>query len=61
MLEEIGTLENEFNEGAPLNVLYSNMSEKYSIDEKIVYQLLQILANHGLIYQNPEYYFHLNC
>lgn len=61
MLEEIGTLENEFNEGAPLNVLYSNISEKYNIDEKIVYQLLQSLANHGLIYQNPEYYFHLAC
>lgn len=61
IIKEIEVLENEFNESIPLNVLYSNMSEKYNIDEKITYQLLQMLINKGVIYENPKYHFHLVC
>ena len=59
IIKEIEVLEKEFRDGIPLNVLYSNMSEKYNIDEKITYQLLQMLINKGVIYENPKYHFQL--
>ena len=55
--EEIKLLEEEFAGDAPLNVLLSNMSEKYGVSEDKTEQIVRNLRQKGVIYEpNPGYF-----
>ena len=49
--EEIKLLEEEFAGDAPLNVLISNMSEKYGVSQEKTEQIVGNLVQKGVIYQ----------
>ena len=55
--EEIKLLEEEFSGDAPLNVLLSNMSEKYGVSEDKTEQIVKNLVSKGVIYQPTNGYF----
>jgi replicative DNA helicase Mcm len=55
--EEIKLLEEEYAGQAPLNVLLSNMSEKYGVSEDKTEQILRNLVHKGVIYQPTHGYF----
>ena len=50
VMEEIGLLEEEFGNQAPLNVLVSNMAEKFDMSEDKVESIVRNLNQKGLIY-----------
>ena len=55
--EEIKLLEEEFAGDAPLNVLLSNMSDKYGVSEDKTEQIVRNLKQKGVIYEpNTGYY-----
>jgi len=55
--DEIKLLEEEFAGDAPLNVLLSNMSEKYGVSEDKTEQIVRNLVAKGVIYQPTTGYF----
>ncbi len=55
--EEIKLLEEEYAGDAPLNVLLSNMSEKYNVPEDKTEQIIRNLIQKGVIYQPTTGYF----
>ena len=55
--EEIKLLEEEFAGDAPLNVLKSNMSEKYGVSEDKTEQIVRNLVQKGILYQPTTGYF----
>ena len=55
--EEIKLLEEEFAGNAPLNVLLSNMSEKYNVSEDKTEQIIRNLVQKGVIYEPTNGYF----
>ena len=55
--EEIKALEEEFAGNAPLNVLLSNMSDKYGVSEDKTEQIVKNLVQKGVIYQPTNGYF----
>ena len=55
--DEIKLLEEEFGGDAPLNVLLSNMSEKYGVSEDKTEQIVRNLVAKGVIYQPTTGYF----
>ena len=55
--EEIKLLEEEYAGNAPLNVLISNMSEKYGVSEDKTEQIVRNLVQKGVIYQPTTGYF----
>ena len=55
--EEIKLLEEEFAGDAPLNVLISNMSEKYGVSQEKTEQIVGNLVQKGVIYQPTTGYF----
>ena len=55
--EEIKLLEEEFSGNAPLNVLLSNMSEKYNVSEDKTEQIIRNLVQKGVIYEPTNGYF----
>ena len=55
--EEIKLLQEEFAGDAPLNVLLSNMSEKYGVSEDKTEQIVRNLVAKGVIYQPTTGYF----
>ena len=55
--EEIKQLEEEYNGEAPLNVILSNMSDKYGVSEDKTEQIIKNLRQKGVIYEpTPGYY-----
>lgn len=50
VMEEIGLLEEEFGDQAPMNVLVSNMADKYDMSEEKVESFVRNLNQKGLIY-----------
>ena len=57
--EEIKLLQEEFAGDAPLNVLISNMSEKYNVSEEKTEQIVRNLVSKGVIYQPAHGYFRI--
>ncbi|WP_458406451.1 minichromosome maintenance protein MCM [Methanobrevibacter sp.] len=55
--EEIKLLEEEYAGNAPLNVLISNMSDKYGVSEDKTEQIVRNLVQKGVIYQPTTGYF----
>ncbi|WP_295600529.1 minichromosome maintenance protein MCM [uncultured Methanobrevibacter sp.] len=55
--EEIKLLEEEYAGNAPLNVLLSNMSDKYGVSEDKTEQIVRNLVQKGVIYQPTTGYF----
>ncbi|WP_407392716.1 minichromosome maintenance protein MCM [Methanobrevibacter sp.] len=55
--DEIKLLEEEYAGQAPLNVLISNMSEKYGVSEDKTEQIVRNLVQKGVIYQPTTGYF----
>ena len=55
--EEIALLEEEYAGDAPLNVLVSNMSEKYGVIEDKTEQIVRNLKQKGVIYEPNTGYF----
>ena len=55
--EEIALLEEEYAGNAPLNVLLSNMSDKYDLSEDKVENILRNLKQKGIIYEPNTGYF----
>ncbi|WP_296803435.1 minichromosome maintenance protein MCM [uncultured Methanobrevibacter sp.] len=55
--EEIALLEEEYAGNAPLNVLISNMNEKYGISEDKVESIVRNLRQKGVIYEPNTGYF----
>ena len=49
--EEIKQLEEEYNGEAPLNVILSNMSDKYGVSEDKTEQIIKNLRQKGVIYE----------
>jgi replicative DNA helicase Mcm len=56
VLEEIGELEEEYHDKAPLNVLISNMADKHGISEDKVENILKNLKQKGVIYEPTQGY-----
>ena len=50
VMQEIGILEEEYGNQAPLNVLISNMADKYDMSEETVEAFVRDLNQKGLIY-----------
>ena len=50
VMEEIGILEEEYGNQAPMNVLVSNMADKYDMSEETVEAFVRDLNQKGLIY-----------
>ena len=50
VMEEIGILEQEYGNQAPMNVLVSNMADKYDMSEETVEAFVRDLNQKGLIY-----------
>ena len=50
VMEEIGILESEYGDQAPMNVLVSNMADKYDMSEETVEAFVRDLHQKGLIY-----------
>jgi replicative DNA helicase Mcm len=57
--EEIKLLEEEYAGNAPMNVLLSNMSEKYGVSEDKTEQIVRNLVRKGIIYEPSHGYFRL--
>ena len=57
--EEIINLQEEFAGDAPLNVLISNMSEKYGVSEDKTRQIVRNLDQKGVIYQPTTGYLRM--
>ncbi|WP_296877909.1 minichromosome maintenance protein MCM [uncultured Methanobrevibacter sp.] len=55
--EEIALLEEEYAGNAPLNVLISNMNEKYGLSEDKVESIVRNLRQKGVIYEPNTGYF----
>lgn len=55
--EEIAILEEEFAGNAPLNILKSNMNEKYGMSEEKVESIVRNLKQKGVIYEPDIGYF----
>ena len=55
--EEIALLEEEFAGNAPLNVLISNMNEKYGLSEEKVVSIVRNLQQKGVIYEPDNGYY----
>ena len=55
--EEIKLLEEEYAGDAPLNVLLSNMSEKYGVSEDKTEQIVRNLIQKGVIYEPSNGYY----
>lgn len=55
--DEIKLLEEEYAGNAPLNVLLSNMSDKYGVSEDKTEQIIRNLVQKGVIYQPTTGYF----
>ena len=55
--EEIKLLEEEFAGDAPLNVLITNMSEKYGVSQDKTEQIVKNLKQKGVIYEPNTGYF----
>ena len=54
--EEIKLLEEEYAGNAPLNVLISNMSDKYGVSEDKTEQIVRNLVQKGVIYHGRKNY-----
>ena len=52
--EEIKQLEEEYNGEAPLNVILSNMSDKYGVSEDKTEQIIKNLRQKGVIYEPTQ-------
>ena len=50
VMEEVGLLEEEYGDQAPMNVLVSNMADKYDMSEEKVETIVRNLNQKGLIY-----------
>ena len=55
--EEIKLLEEEYAGDAPLNILISNMADKYNVSEDKTEQIVRNLVQKGVIYQPRTGYF----
>lgn len=55
--EEIGLLEEEFAGNAPLDVLITNMNEKYNLSEEKVRSIVRNLQQKGVIYEPATGYY----
>lgn len=55
-IDEIGLLEEEYAGQAPVNVLISNMADKYNIGEEKVENIIRNLKHRGLIYEPTSGY-----
>ena len=55
--EEIALLEEEYAGNAPLNVLISNMNEKYGVSEEKVENIVRNLQQKGVIYEPDTGYY----
>ena len=55
--DEIKLLEEEYAGSAPLNVLKSNMNEKYGVSEEKVESIVRNLQQKGVIYEPDTGYF----
>jgi replicative DNA helicase Mcm len=55
--EEIKLLEEEYAGQAPLNVLISNMSDKYNVSQEKTEQIVRNLVQKGVIYEPSTGYF----
>ncbi|WP_432645517.1 minichromosome maintenance protein MCM [Methanobrevibacter sp.] len=55
--EEIKQLEEEYAGQAPLNILLSNMNDKYGVSEDKTEQIIKNLVQKGVIYQPVNGYF----
>ena len=55
--DEIKLLEEEYAGNAPLNVLISNMSDKYGVSEEKTEQIVKNLVQKGVLYQPTTGYF----
>ena len=55
--DEIKLLEEEYAGNAPLNVLISNMSDKYGVSEDKTEQIVKNLVQKGVLYQPTTGYF----
>ena len=51
VIDEIGELEQEYGEKAPVDVLVANMKEKYEMSEDKVKDIIKNLKNKGVIYE----------
>ncbi len=54
--EEISLLEEEYGGQAPVNILFSNMADKYNIGEDKVENIIQNLKHKGIIYEPTNGY-----
>jgi replicative DNA helicase Mcm len=55
--EEIGLLEEEFAGNAPLDILITNMNEKYNLSEEKVRSIVRNLQQKGVIYEPSTGYY----
>ena len=55
--EEIALLEEEYAGNAPLNILISNMNEKYGLSEEKVVSIIRNLQQKGVIYEPDNGYY----
>ena len=55
--EEIALLEEEYAGNAPLNILISNMNEKYGVSQEKVESIVRNLQQKGVIYEPDTGYF----
>ena len=51
VIDEIDILEEEFAGDAPMNILISNMAEKYNLSEDKVEAIIRNLKQKGVIYE----------
>ena len=56
IISEIELLEEEYAGQAPMNVLISNMSDKYDISEEKVDEMVRNLKHKGVIYEPTNGY-----
>lgn len=54
IISEIEILEEEYAGQAPMNVLVSNMSDKYDMSEEKVDEMVRNLKHKGVIYKNQQ-------
>ncbi|MDD5959228.1 MAG: minichromosome maintenance protein MCM [Methanobrevibacter wolinii] len=59
VIEEIRNLQEEYGDQAPENVLISNLTDKYSMDEDKSKRIIKSLSQKGIIFQPSNGYFKL--
>lgn len=60
LIKELELLEEEYDKNIPLNVLMSNMAEKYNIDKHTTEETLHILIKKGMISETTPSHICLN-